>query len=170
MRRTGFSLLELTVVLLIMAIVASAVVLNTRGPMHNARADEIVARIGEFDRLTRSSAQQQDIPLRLVVDIPAGTIRRVIGDDDENFTPPLTLPSHCRIDAVRIGERRLIRGSAVIECSRQGITPSYAIHLIFDDDRSVWLLVAGLTGQFTTLENETELQDIWQATGGSDAG
>ena len=54
--RRGFTLIELTVVLLIVAILAGVVTLRLQGPLHRAEMRDVIERIAFFDHLTRVHA------------------------------------------------------------------------------------------------------------------
>ena len=157
MKPSGFTLVELTMVLLIIAIVSAAVVLRVQGPLNRARQREVVEMIGQFDLTTRAAARQQDRPLQMLVDMSAGELRRTDGEGRELKVVPLRLPGDFRIETV------LIRGAgssdrrAVVPFSRQGLTPSYALALVHGDTRR-WLLVAGLTGIVVEVSDEREAQ------------
>ncbi|HDZ22418.1 hypothetical protein LCGC14_0409240 [marine sediment metagenome] len=170
MRRRGFTLLEIVLVLLIVSIIASAVVVKLQSPLQNARLEDVVGWLGQFDRITRTYAHRQDRPVRMIVDLDKRQLRRMDSSESENLGPPLQLPARCRIDALRLPTETLTRGSIAIVCSTGGLMPTYAFRLVETGGRSRWLLVAGLTGHVTTFDDEDRFNKIWEGLFGRDAG
>ncbi len=158
--RSAFSLIELTVVLLILAISAAAVALRIHEPLGRARLDELVAEIGEFDALTRRYARENDRSVRLLVDLGAGRMGRSDEGGGEELGRSLELPGRARIARLWIGEREIGIGAASIGCSRRGLTPSYAMVLEDEAGRKRWILVAGLSGQVIELESDEEVRNV----------
>lgn len=162
-RRTGFTLVEITAVILIAALIAGAVTLNTVGPRRITELRDVVERVGRFDALSRAYAENTGTDVRIVVDTDLDEISRVGARGTDNHGRPLRLGGDWDIAAVRVFGREPIRGRAVIPCSSAGLSPSYALLLEGPGGRSRWLLVAGLTGETTACENEDEIQDIYRA-------
>ena len=111
MRRRAYSLIEITAVILVLAIIAGSVTLRMAATVQRARMEDVVGRIEQFDRLARVHVREHDRPLRLVVNISAGTIRRTDPRGRDEPCPPLVLPdvSHspaaCEGPGSRIGKR-----------------------------------------------------------------
>ena len=164
MRRRGFSLIELTMVLLIAGIVAGAVVVRLHDPMRRAELADVLDRTAHLDRLTRTAARRHDKALRLVVDLTAGEIRQTDTNGEQGLDP-LKLPSRWRIERLIVSGRVVRSGSVSIACSRTGRTPSYAMLVTGPGDRSRWLLLAGLTGRRVEKESEEDVRAILAAAG-----
>jgi prepilin-type N-terminal cleavage/methylation domain-containing protein len=170
-KASGFSLIELTVVLLIMAIIVSAVVLQLSGPMHNAQMRDVIARVVRFDSLTRTYAGNNDLSVRMEVDLNAGEIRRMARDSTDQLGRRLVLPSGFRITRLVLGNQEVEAGSVSMSCSQAGLTPSYALEIGGPGGRRRWLVFAGLTGQMTEIEDDKGIEEIWTSTvGRNDAG
>ncbi len=155
-------MIELSVVILIMAIAAAAVTLNVRRYLGGARMDDAAGAIADFDRTTRAAALAQDRPLRMAIALSAGKIQRA--DQAGHLLPGsgLVLPGAFRFSRLLLRERDIRDGEATVSCSRTGLTPTYAIELD-DGSRRQWLVVAGLTGQFLKVDSEKEAKDILAA-------
>jgi len=174
--RLGFSLIEITLVMLIMAIVAAAVTLRAQGPMQSAKMDEVAAMIGDFDRLTRVYARRHDRPVLLVVDLSTGRLSRTARDgaysSGEDIGEPLELPQGYTIDALMVRRQDIRAGSASIAFGRRGLSATYAILLVGPGGRSQdptqkrWLCVTGLGGQVLEMaeSDEEQLRDLLAAT------
>ncbi len=168
--RSAFSLIELTVVLLILAISAAAVTLRIQRPLGTARMRDLTDAIGHFDRLTRVSAQEQDRPLRIVADLSEGTLRRTDDRGRSLETRPLRVPKGFEIRRALVRGRETERGEVIIPCSRRGLTPSYAL-LVVGGGRQQWVVVAGLTGELVEVGSEKQVREILAMAGaGRDAG
>jgi len=168
----AFSLVELTVVLLIVGLAAAAVALRVRGPLRQAVARDLAGQVAQFDHLTRTQARALDRPLALAVELNRGRLRRTDPESGQVLGPALELPAGCTIAALRLpGEPRATAGEVLLHYSRRGLSTTYALCL--EDVARVrhWLLVAGLTGQVETEIEEREVERIVEALeSGPDAG
>jgi len=164
MSRKAFSLIEITAVILVLAIVAGSVVLRMAGTVRRARMGDVVGRIEQFDRLARLHAREHDRPLRLVVDMSAGTIKRTDPRGSDEPCGPLVLPDDCRIARLWVKGQAVESGSVSITCSRLGLTPSYALLLEGPAGQRKWLLAAGLSGRFVDPNSDDETRNILAAT------
>lgn len=165
MKRRAFSLMEMTAVLVILAIAAAAVVLRLEGPMRRAQMRDVIGMIAQFDHLTRVHAREHDRPLRLVVDLNGGELGRTDEHGNQAVGAPLRLSSDYTIARLMIREEEISAGTAAVSCSRRGLTPSYAMLLEGKGGRRQWIVLAGLTGTLVKIENEEEILDIFAATG-----
>ena len=168
--RSAFSLIELTVVLLILAIASAAVTLKIQRPLRTARIRDLTDAISHFDRLTRVAAKEQERSLVIVVDMSKGELHRT----DDRARPlesiPLRVPEGLTIERVLIRSEEMVRGKAFIPVSRRGLTPSYAL-LVVGGGQKQWVLIAGLTGEPAEVRNEKQVREILAAVGvGRDAG
>ncbi len=162
--RRAFTLVELTVVLLILGIAAAAVTLGLHAPLGRVKMQDATDAMLAFDRLTRAAARQQDRPLAMRLSLrEGGPIERCAAGDDAPLTAPLLLPSGCRIAVVLAGDERLTGPSAEIACSSQGYTPTYAMAIEGPGEVQQWLVLAGLTGQVTPVEDESHAKEILEA-------
>jgi prepilin-type N-terminal cleavage/methylation domain-containing protein len=156
--RRAFSLVELTVVLVILAVVAGAVAVSVRGPIRRVgierAADELVA----FDRLTRVYARQNDRPLRLVVDLAAGELRRTSEDGRDVLGEPLRFAPGYRPARLRLAGEDVSSGLVTLSCTPPGFTPTYAVLLEGPGGRRRWVFFAGLTGQVVGAGNDEEVE------------
>ena len=162
MKRDGFSLVELSVVLLLMGIAAGAVALRVEGPIRRAKMETLVTRIEAFDCLTRTQARELDRPLRTVIDAATGELRRTTVDGRDAGVP-LVLPEGFGIGRLWLADQEFFSGSVAVSCSRQGLMPTYALLIEGPGGRRTWLLVAGLSGRVTELDDEQAVQNIMDA-------
>ena len=170
MRGRGFTLIELVLVLLVLAILSSAVVVRLHSPARNAQWEDLLSAVGDYDAMTRARARQQDGAMRLIVDLSGGRLYRAAPDETKPSGAVLAIRDGRRIERIRLGEETVRRGEVAIACSPQGLTPTYAIRLVDDQGRQAWLLTAGLTGQVTVFNDDETFEQTWQTLFGDDAG
>jgi prepilin-type N-terminal cleavage/methylation domain-containing protein len=168
MKRTAFTLIELSIVILLLGVAAAAVTLRMQGPMRRAQAGDAAAALADYDRTTRVAARQQDRPLQLAMKLGEGKAWRKNAAGDDLPMPPLTLGPYARVQCVVIGQQVYRAGDAVLPCSRRGCTPSYAVELA-GGEASQWFVVAGLTGQMVQVNDEKEALATIAATRGNNA-
>lgn len=164
MNRRAFTMIELTVVLLILAITAGAVTLRIRRPLQTAKARDLAGAIGQFDRVTRVAAQQQDRPLAIRIDPFEGVLTRTDHAGRRIETLPLRLPNGFKIKELRIQQRTSTAQKRSIPISRHGLSPSYAM-LIEGNGQSQWIAFAGLTGASFQPETDAQAKDIFAEIG-----
>ena len=163
MKHRAFSLVEVALVVLILAILAGAMTLGVRGPLGRVGMRGLVDEIKTFDHLTRTYAREHDRPLRLVADLAGGRLRRTSEDGRDAFGEALKMPAGHRIAEVRLAGRRVTSGTVALSVSARGLSPTYALRVKGPGGREQWLLVAGLTGQVTEREDEREIEQILEA-------
>ncbi len=158
----GFTLFELIAVILLLAIFAAAV----RGPvvdmMDRINTRNGIEQIKTIDRLLRLEAQRSGNVIQLHIDPLEGVIKRTDSSEELNIIGQvIQLNPTCRIEQIQIapGQEDFDELNAVINCSPQGATPSYALQ-IQTPARTTWLLFAGLTGQCYELESEDTLASV----------
>jgi len=159
--RKGFSLVEITVVLVILGLAAGTVALNYRGPLRDLGLRDLAHQVVSFDRLTRVQAREQDRSLRLVFDLGANEVRRVETDGLTERGERLVPSGDYRLEKVRVGQVESTTGCTVVPCGRLGLTPSYAVSLRGPGGQQRWLVVSGLTGLVEELDDGKELAEIF---------
>jgi len=157
-RRDAFSLIEIMVALVILALAAGVVALRLDGPLARMSVRDALSAVGEFDAATRTWARHQDKPAQIVIDLDTGTLLRQDADG-QKIGKPLTLPSACRMEKLALPHAEHTTGKIILPCSRQGRTHSYAIK-IRRGDRGGWLLLPGLGGEAMVMENDEEVTTI----------
>jgi len=156
---SAFTLIELTVVIVLLGIISTAAALTFRSSLQAASATDAIAQIKYLDSTARRRAVRFNQPVELVFDLSNSSLSRREGNkrNDVSFSSPL--PRGFSIDQINIAGQSTFNGEISITCSPTGLTSSYALHLIGPNfDR--WLLFAGLSGQITLIQNEETVQDI----------
>jgi len=161
--RRALTLIELTLVLVILGIITGAVVIRIQGPLGRARLDDAIDAVAGFDRLTRLAAVQQDRPFRMAFDLSRGRLSRT----DLQGKPAgveLKLPGGFEMRRLIVRRQDADTSSLAVSCSRHGRTPTYAV-LLEGAGRKQWLVTFGLTGKQIRLDSEQQVREILAATG-----
>jgi prepilin-type N-terminal cleavage/methylation domain-containing protein len=166
----AFTLIEAVVVLTIMGLLAAAVTVSLAGAGRAARMEDVADAYAAFDRTTREAARRFERTPTLHFDLNRGTVAR---RDAERPETKLALRGSFRVDRVMTAERDTRSGEAEVPVTARGHTPSYAV-LLTGPSGQRWIVFAGLSGQFTVVEDERDVQDILSgaaspAVGGPDA-
>jgi len=163
--RPAFSLIELALVLVILALVAGTLAVGVRGTLARVTLEDCVDEIEAFDRTTRRLATEQDEALRLVVDLARGRLRRTDADGRDDRGEALHVPDGWRIAEVRLVGRRVTSGTVAVSVSARGLGPTYALRLEGVEGRGHWIAVAGLTGQTWEPEDGDAVQQVFETIG-----
>ncbi len=162
MSNKGFSLIEITMVLLIMGIAAAAVTLRIEPQLRHAQMDQVIRDIVEFDQLTRALARRHDQQLRLVLDTSAGELRRLDVSGLESCGRAIVIPDDYAITKVLVRSQEVAAGTISLSCSRKGFMPTYAVRLVGPRYRQQWILLTALGGHEVMIDDSdaNKLSDI----------
>lgn len=169
-RNKGFTLIELSVVLLIIGIAAAVVALRMDGPLRRAEMADVIGEIRRFDHLSREYAKEHDKRLLLTFDLTDGKLSRT-DEDMADVGEPVVLPDGFYISRMAVGKDDVGSGIMTIGCSEQGFTQSYALLVGHTSGRRQWLVFAGMTGNVLEPDNDKdneeieEIQKIFASTG-----
>ena len=158
---TAFTLIELTAVLVLMAVITGAAVVSLAGPRSRAVAADAAAQVSFADAQVRQAALGTDQPQTLLIDLQAGRLSRVSDD-----APPVTLvdlPAGVRLARVVVGAEATDFGQVRLPISAAGRSPSYAVDLSTPAGQR-WLVVAGLTGQVTPAADGADADAVLELT------
>ncbi len=153
-RDRAFTLVELLAVLLLMALLATAVTLSLKGVLRDAELRNAASQLIQFDRLAREQARRSNRPSQLHFEPQARRVRSVDVRTQKAQGRELQLPAGVSIEQVRTAWQARDDIDVVVPCSARGQTGSYAVLLRGAGQRRLWLVVTGLSG--TT---ETERDD-----------
>ncbi len=171
MTRRGFTLIELSIVLVILGIASGAVALRMHSPLQRAQSKEVLSAIVQFDRTTRSYARMQDEPVLLIIGSRGNRLLRTTPDKKKNLSGKFELPHKWQIIRTLVGSKATSGMTGEIRISRQGYSDSYAICLKDKKNRRTWMIVTGLTGAIIFCDNEIQAKNILVAKfEGNDAG
>src|SRR5438874_4575460 len=147
----AFTLIELMLAVMLLALLTGAAALSFVKPVRAARNREAIALVKRADALAREEAQRFGRPVRLQFDVSKSAIRR--GDS------VLQLPHGCTLREVRTSDQSIPDGEFDLEISSLGLSHSYALHLQAPD-LDEWLIFAGLSGEMTTTTHESQVEQL----------
>ena len=158
--RRAFTLIEIMMAVLLMALLASAAAMSFSEPLRAARAKDAIELVRFFDESSRQAARRFGRPIRLSFDLSANKIARMAG---EQKLYEATLPHGCRIRQIRTAARRAADGEIDIPCSPRGVTRTYGVHLT-GSGVDAWMLISGFSGEVSLIKDEAQLDAIFAAT------
>lgn len=160
MNPKGFTLIELTAVILIMGLLAAGAVLSLAHTASNQCSRSLPELLRQADALVRSAARQSGCRQQIIFDL----------DDQKVFWQ--TNPAGDKVCLIRLGatdslavwttDREISSGQVTIDYSTGGRTPTYALHLTSSEDSPKWMVIAGFTGKVFTTDDEKEFETILQ--------
>ena len=153
--RRAFTLIEMMLVVLLIGALAGAAAMSFVRPLRAA-----IEQIRAFDATARQVARRSGREVEIVIDpYYRQLVRREEGRDISIFR----LPDGLRIKQVRTSGNARQGSELTLAISPHGWSRSYALRLVGHEfDR--WLLVAGMSGQVTVIEDESHVQDILSRT------
>jgi type II secretory pathway pseudopilin PulG len=153
----------LLVVITILALLAAVVVTRLTGTNSKAAFEQAVS-LWEFDdQELRSYARRHDRPAELKLELGSGDLVRKFDGDNQGDGVRQSLGDRVVVAKYVSSTRETDSGRVSISYSPQGTSESFAVKLAGPGGRTGWLFVAGMSGQVTPLERDTEIEDVFQA-------
>jgi len=153
----GFTLLEMTVVLAILAMAASLVAVNYREPVNNARLEHAFETIERLDQRVRNWCKTHNVPAKIRVDLDRGVFVAEKESGGPLSIPEAKIPNGMKLKELRImGENRFGRDTQIPYTSR-GTAPCWAYSIAYSGNREKYRFIIGATGQSVPFENEDAL-------------
>ena len=147
---SGFSLVELVVVLLLLAMLAAMATYSARGVVAKNRLSRGVEVLEQFDRALRRAARYERREVEGAID----RVRGVLTVEDRQEERRFQLPRQVAIESLRMEGNA--RGLIALG---DGSTPSYVVELECDRAK-VFVLFAGGSGQVLHLTDAKQVQAI----------
>lgn len=156
MMRSGFTLIELVVVVVVMGILSCLAVITLGGTTDRYQLSRATETIELFDARARRDARRLGEPI-------VATIQRsrnqLMVSGDRAADARFRLPQSVEITQIRM-RRRVVAGRDVeIPFNRQGVCPTYAVQIQRGKLRR-WVVVLGLSGQVVALNDQGEVDEI----------
>lgn len=150
-KRKGFSLIELVVVLVIMGLVAGLASQSLRGVSTRKKLADAAAQVQAFDTAIRRAALTSRRPVVGVIDRAKRRLQ-VRADEQRDFPLPKGVTIG-RVDLSGANSRQVV-------VQPDGSSVSYAIRMDADDI-SRWVIVAGGSGQVSSHLDEQAKQSVF---------
>lgn len=167
-KHRGFSLIELTVVLIILAMLSAVVSVSLANLGHHVLVSDVVDCISDMDRSMRAECSDHSRAGRLKFDIDNGQVETDIKRDDEWVkVQTYSIPIGLRMEQIQVsGEANQAHstGVVVIACDLQGRTPTYCFSLESintDPPGKQFYVVAGLSGQLREVQDEDQIEGLF---------
>jgi prepilin-type N-terminal cleavage/methylation domain-containing protein len=144
--RRAFTLIEMMVVLVLAAVLTTAVAVALTSPARAAQARDAAERIESFDRLVREHARTAGMAQAIVFDLNRGTVRRAEAEAQDGIREPgsvLQLPGQFRVERLLLPGGPVVSGEVRVPVSPRGQAPSYAILLTERRQKPHWLVSPG---------------------------
>jgi prepilin-type N-terminal cleavage/methylation domain-containing protein len=184
--KKAFTLIEVMAVVLLLGLLATAVVLSMADEVQLARRTDVIDRLSHEDRLARLAARRTGSASVLRFDLDRQRLWRVdYVANEERLTHSWSLPDAYRIEQVlrpgagsadAVGRiqaaAETTSGIVDVTFSTDGYSETYALRLVhktgserrtagLQDVETIWLVFAGLTGQWTLIQNEDEVNNLF---------
>lgn len=157
--RPAFTLIELMLAVLLLALLTASAALSFSGPLRRARARDAVEALRSFDAQARLLAIQRGRPVRVAFDLANGAIARRDASGQSADAARVAWPTGFAAVEVRVGEQLSRGDDNQIDISPLGVSPTYAVHVTGPQfDR--WIIVAGLTGQIAQVQDESTMASL----------
>jgi type II secretion system protein H len=170
-RRSGFTLIELMAVLVLMGLISATAVLRFSGTTRRAQFEWSLERAMAADRRMRTHSGTCGRPASLAFEIGSGRLECAFGSQRE-ATSNVELGARTHITRFLTARRHVETGKVEIPYDPYGHSETFAIEIEGPGDRSTWILFAGLTGQTRRLEDRRDVEHVLETLrpASSDAG
>lgn len=158
----GFSLLELLVVLVLVALVSATVVMRWSGVQQRATLKATVEQIEFADAHLRRYAQSHGTSCRLVFDLKNHRLCKQYHNQSQNNPAWESLGRSIKLKEVQSTAQTQQSSQIELTFRRDGTSPTYGLELLGPGQQKIWLIVAGVSGQVTRLETKSNYEDALQ--------
>jgi prepilin-type N-terminal cleavage/methylation domain-containing protein len=157
-RIRGFTLMEVMLAVLVLALLSAVAVLSFGKSIQRAKAKGAVELVRYVDASARDAAKRFGRSVTILIDPVEGTMARREGKEIR-YRATIELPYE--IDEVRVGDRRA-NDLVEIACSEMGLSRSYAVH-VKGPGLEKWVVVAGLSGEVTEANDDATVDAIFES-------
>ena len=148
---TAFTLVELTGVLVILAVLATSASLMLHGSRRRAELADAVGQVAFADSAARAAARAADGPVSLVYTAHGGRAYRSTAAGRAVLAD---LPADVTLGRVCVGSDTADFGEVTVPVSAAGLTPTYAVRVDAGPAGHQWVVFAGASGQPTRVTDE----------------
>jgi prepilin-type N-terminal cleavage/methylation domain-containing protein len=156
--RNAFTLIELVVVIVIMAILSTIAAVSLSGTMGKYDLSRAAETIERFDANARRQARVTQAPVTMTIERTKGRLKVDVAGRDRDAT--YRLPGRVTIGSIRL-HRRFVAGTVfAASVSADGQSPTYAVELS-RGRMTRWLVFVGVSGQVVQAENEDQVDALF---------
>jgi len=157
--RPGFTLIEVSVVVVLLALLVSIAVTKLRGPYDQAKQQHFRDRIAQLDTFARSYAVRNHVTTIMTFDAIAGRIE-IVADSREGLKRLEHLVLGSQLSLARVTTRTSDSPQQKVQIGSLGQTETYALELLDSQGNSNWVVVLGASGQRVPVESRYEVQQL----------
>lgn len=160
----AFSLIELLAVLALVAILSATVVVRLSGPIQHAKFGHALEELAHADRTIRQHCRRFNHTADLYVEGDKGLLKCGLSDRSKaGQESRWLLGSAVRVDRVVTVASKNNSASVPIHFAVDGTSETYAVHLTTSNGLQEWIIFAGVTGQWTRINEERQIDELFQA-------
>jgi prepilin-type N-terminal cleavage/methylation domain-containing protein len=170
-RRSGFTLIELMAVLVLIGLISATAVVRFGGTTQRAQFEWSLERLIASDALLRTHGATSGQPGWLEFEIGTGHVERACGAK-RDASSGIELGAGVRISRFLAARRHAEMGKVEVAYDPYGHSETFAIEIEGSNNQSAWILFAGLTGQTRRFEDRRDVERILDLVrpAGPDAG
>lgn len=144
--RRGYTLLEVTVVLTLIALLAAVVIVSWIGPLRAQRLEDASDRIVVADQLLREYAYRHGTPCHLTISLDDQWLAGRHESSGQEIVQPSYLGRGVRVQRVSVGSH-VEHGQVLIPYSADGQSPTFGVVLTDASGRTASVFFSGMTGE-----------------------
>lgn len=162
--RIGFSMIEMLAVTVVLGLLSTAAGLSLRSVHRHASFEQTVAGVIDFQHSARLMARRFGQKSRLTIDPTRLGLTWIDAAGRLTQPAPLELPVGCQLQPLTIADPQSGDDADAIAISSSGRSRSYALCVRGPEAaQQQWMVISGLTGQITRVENDKQAKDILAA-------
>jgi type II secretory pathway pseudopilin PulG len=150
-------------VITVLALLAAVVGTRIGGAQQRASFEQAIAQWEFFDQQLRIEARRHGQPVQARLELGTGRLVREAVDRGRRTAATQSLAGNIRIARFTSATRDAKTGNINVTYGPQGTSETFAVKLAGPGARQEWLLVAGVSGQMTRVEKDSEVEDVLQA-------
>lgn len=158
----GFTLVEMLVVIVVLALLAAVVAVRWSGVHHGAVAEAARSKLQFTDQHLRQFTRSRRQPGLLAFDLEKHRIGKQRSAGDSHGLQWEPLGTGIRIETFRVGIEKPTQRQIEIPVDAAGQTPTYGLHLVGPGKREAWLIFAGISGQMTELKDQRSFHGAFE--------
>ena len=147
-----FSLVELMAIMVIMGLLASMITISVHGRNHRLNTQEMISHFNQVETLAREHALSHRAAAQMLID-PVRNEYTVFDNNPENMGGQIS--GILDVMKVRVGNSRETFSQVSIPISSRGQTPTYALAIGNTQEKVLWILVIGLSGEIVQTFDES---------------
>ncbi len=146
----------------LMGLMMAVALVSLQGPYREARSKHAIERLAHYESQARRYALRTGKSFILEIDTEKSQLAMRSLRGSEAQLSPLYTESGLRIERALFATASGPQSLSKIPVSPRGRTPSYALKIHLVDGGDTWLLFAGVSGQMTRIENESDVRELLQ--------